>query len=137
MILRHYPDVNTGLGYWDEQLLNNCKKHGPSAAKTIGYTIGTSRDEGDYVGDYYLFTRLKYLASKELTKPLMTYAGEQDTFRGASVSLTEFGEAVLSRRLSSYPVNPIDEWVGGVHLSSEKEHLWFYNNGRLVGAKEA
>lgn len=136
LILRRYPDIKTGLGYWDYQLLINCKKHGPLAAKTIGYTIGSSSDEGDYVGDYYLFTRLKYLASKELTKPLIIYTGEQDTFRGASVALTEFGEAVLDRRLSSYPVNPIDEWVGGVHLSSEKCNLWFYNNGRLVDINE-
>jgi len=136
LMLRRYPDINTGLGYWDKQLLINTSNYSPSGTKTIAYTLVTDSEDDEYVGDGYLFNRLKYLASNELPKPLIKYSGRHDTFRESSVFLTEFGKEVVDGKLSSYPVNPIDEWVGGVHLSSKEGNLWFYDNGKLVSANK-
>jgi hypothetical protein len=48
------------------------------------------------------------------------------------VALTAFGEAVLDGRASNFPANPIDDWAGGVHLSSITGNVWLNDNGRLV-----
>lgn len=137
-MLRRYPHSETGLGFWDYQLLANAQKHGPLAARIIGYTyaVGSDLRDGDCVGDLYLFCRLRSLASSELAEPLFTLSGEQTSYRDTDVALTEFGAAVLSGEASSYPTNPIDEWVGGVHLSSSTGNLWFFKDGRLIGANE-
>ena len=48
------------------------------------------------------------------------------------VALTPFGEAVLDGTASNYLTNPIDEWAGGVRLSSADSALWFNDDGLLV-----
>ena len=131
-----YPQRKSGLLYWDWRLLKNCQKHGPSAARIIGHTMAVDLpDDGDIVGDLYLFYRLRELANKQNPKPLIELHGTQSSFRDTTVTLTEFGQSVAEGRESSYPTNPVDEWIGGVHLSSEKGNLWFYENGRLELAK--
>lgn len=38
---------------------------------------------------------------------------------------------VLEGHASSYPTNPIDEWIGGVHVSSEVGNVWMHDGDRL------
>ncbi|MCA9131440.1 MAG: hypothetical protein KDB22_30360, partial [Planctomycetales bacterium] len=64
-------------------------------------------------------------------EPLLELTGNMENCRGAEVTLTDFGRAVLEGRASAYPTNPIDEWIGGVHLSSEEGNLWMYNGDSL------
>ncbi len=135
-MLRRYPNSKTGLGFWEYQLLVNTQKHGPSAARIIGYTMGGDLKDGDYVGDGYLFFRLRNLANIEMAEPLITLTGAQTAMRDTHVALTQFGAAVLKGEVSAYPTNPIDEWIGGVHLSSSTGNLWFFKDGLLIGASE-
>lgn len=125
--------MESGLGFWGTQLLSNTKKHGPSASKIIAYSLGI---DGDYVGDLYLLSRLRSLASNKLTEPLLALSGAQTTIRDTEVALTKFGSAVLSGKVSSYPTNAVDEWIGGVHLFSSTGNLWFIDNGQLIEANK-
>lgn len=137
-LLRRYPRKDSGLLHWDFVLLKNIKAHGPLVPKIIGYSmteylIDLAEGDEDWVGDYYLWRRMKMMA--HYTDPLIsiTYADEleKNSMRGCTAVLTTFGEQVLNGEVSAFPTCPIDEWIGGVHLSSVERRLWFYQDGQL------
>ncbi len=132
LVMRRYPDRSSGLPHWDFQLLRNVRERGPRAGRIIGYTLGENLEDGDLTGDLYLFWRLLRMASATLPKPLLTVFGDRRTFQGTSVELTQFGLDVLDGTSSAAAVNPIDDWAGGVHLSTASGNVWFNDGGRLV-----
>jgi uncharacterized protein DUF1835 len=129
-LLRRYPDRASGLDFWDRILLGNVRARGPRAARVIGYTMGEHFDEGDLIGDRYFFWRLLSLGSSSLPAPLLSLSGDERTMQGTNVELTSFGEQVLDGKASAWPMNPIDYWAGGVHLSSAAGNVWFVEDGR-------
>lgn len=131
-MLRRYPDKRTGLNYWDFALLSAVSARGPKAARVIGYTIGDAYNDGDNVGDWFLFERLLGLGDERLPKPLVKLTGEMESMRNTLVELTEFGKAVLEGRASNYPDNPIEDWAAGVKLSSSEGKLWFRDGDVLT-----
>src|SRR5678816_3413045 len=82
----------------------------------------------------YMLGRLKRMADARLPKPLIEMGGDLTSIRygDVTVALTPFGREVLDGKASSYPINPIDDWAAGVHLSSREGNLWFNKGGRLV-----
>jgi len=135
LLLRHYPDIKTGLSHWEYKLLLAAKQYGPGGARIIAEVIGAA-EGGDSVGDYYLLSRLKYLSDKILPEPIFILSGDLTSFRKTSVLLTDVGEKILAHKMSYCDVNPVNDWVGGVHLSTEKGRLWLNNNGQIVGVCE-
>jgi hypothetical protein len=131
-VLRRYPDRATGLNFWDRRLLQDAHSEGPTAAGVIAHTIEAMFEDGDLVGDLYTFSRMLGMGSSALPQPLLNINGSRQLIARTEVTLTEFGAQVLSGAASSYPVNPIDDWAGGVHLSSAKGDLWFNDGGAIV-----
>jgi hypothetical protein len=131
-LLRRYPDRASGLDAWDRQLLASVRARGPHAGRIIGHTLGESQEVADLVSDVYLFTRLLRMASPAWPKPLLITSGEPPTMHDTNVELTGFGAQVLDGKASSWPVNPIDDWAGGVHLSSAAGNVWFVEDGRVI-----
>ena len=132
LMTRRYPDKRTGLSYWDHALLSRVKARGPEVSRIIGYTMADTFEFGDLVGDWYLFGRILRMGSERNPQPLLTLSGEMTAIRSTEAVLTPFGEEVLAGTVSNYPANPIDDWAGGVRLSSEEGALWFNDGGRLV-----
>jgi hypothetical protein len=132
--LRRYPSLATGLNYWDRQLLDNVKTFGPKAGSVLAHTIETMFEDGDLVGDLHMASRLLVMSNPALPKPLLNFTGSRQQVSRAEVTLTEFGERVLSGAESAFPVNPIDDWAGGVHLSSSQGNLWFNDDGAIIRA---
>lgn len=128
-LVYRYPDVKTGLGIWDERLLHFTMEKGPRVVRAIGFTMGYG-DTPDLVGDTYIFNRLLKLGSKDLAAPLVSISNPQ-SIRGCEAKLTAFGHDVLAGKASYLDENEIDDWVGGVHLSS-REHIAFRNSDRLI-----
>ncbi|HUQ09391.1 MAG TPA: DUF1835 domain-containing protein [Steroidobacteraceae bacterium] len=133
-LTRRYPDRATGLDFWDRQLLQNVRERGPRAARVVGYTMGEHMDGGDLIGDLYFFWRLLHMASPALPEPLLTMSGSGSAMQDTNFELTDFGAQVCAGKVSTWPVNPIDYWAGGVHVSSAAGNLWFIDDGRLSGA---
>jgi hypothetical protein len=133
-VLRRYPDRATGLNFWDRRLLQDAQSHGPKAASAIAHTIDAMAEDGDLVGDLYTFSRLLGMCSSSLPQPLLNFNGSRQQIGRAEVTLTEFGAQVLSGEASAHPVNPINDWAGGVHLSSTTGELWFNDDGAIVRA---
>lgn len=129
---RRFPQKKSGLFYWDEKLLKNVTEYGPRAASIIGRTIGSDLSDGDLMGESYLFARLRYLAN--VPEPLVAFKSSVMTVRGSEVELTSFGRSVLLGDAFSLTLNPVDEWIGGVHVSSSNGNIWLYEDGNLIKA---
>jgi hypothetical protein len=132
LMTRRFPDKRTGLCYWDNALLSRVEKRGPEVSRIIGYTIAETYAQGDLVGDWYLFGRLLRLGSEKNPHPLLTLTGDQSSIRSTEAVLTPFGAEVFKGAASNYPANPIDDWAGGVRLSSKDGALWFNDGGKPV-----
>jgi hypothetical protein len=131
-VLLRYPSRQTGLNEGDLRLLDNVRQFGPKAARVIGHAMAQAMELGDLEGDLYVFSRVFRMEDSRLPRPLLTLSGAQTSMRDTLVALTAFAIDVLEGRQCFHPVNPIDDWAGGVHLSSANGNLWFYDNGRIV-----
>ncbi len=132
LMTRRFPDKKNGLTYWDHALLGRVKARGPGVSHIIGYTLAETFELGDSVGDWYLFGRLLRMGNARNPRPLVTLSGDQQSIRNTEATITPFGEEVLKGTASNYPTNPIDDWAGGVRLSSEEGRLWFNDGGRVI-----
>lgn len=131
-LIHRYPDYHTGLGRWDSELLKYTKEKGPTATRIIGHTMGNNFDGSDLVGDPYLFSRLRRLASTDLAHPLVTTSGDPYDMRNCEVVLTDAGESVLAAEANAVELNGIDDWILGVHLDSGRGTVWYQREGTLV-----
>ena len=134
LMTRRYPDKRNGLSSWDHALLSRVEKRGPAVSLIIGHTMAETFEQGDLVGDWYLFGRLLRLGDARNPKPLLTLSGDQTSIRHTEAALTPFGVEVLKGTASNYPDNPIEDWAAGVKLSSASGELWFNDGGKLVRA---
>jgi Domain of unknown function (DUF1835) len=124
-----YPSISTGLNITDTELLARCKSRGPKESRILGEYLGAQWETIMDSGDVIVSWRISRLASPQLARPLLHL--EPDTTSANRhmrvVSLTEFGEAVLAGQANHLLVNGIDDWVGGVHLSSRHSNVWCYD----------
>jgi hypothetical protein len=129
-LARRYPDRASGLPYWDRRLLHQVRARGPKAADVLAATVGEMFEDADLVGDLYTFSRLVRMAA--VPRPLVELAGNRQQPDRTAVRLTGFGEEVLAGKASFLSANPLDEWVGGVHLSTAHHQLWLEEDGLIV-----
>jgi hypothetical protein len=132
LMTRRFPDRRTGLSYWDHALLSRVATRGPAVSHILGFTMAETFDQGDLVGDWYLFGRLLRLGSAANRKPLLMLTGDQLSIRHTEATLTGFGEEELASKAANYPENPIDDWAAGTQLVSRRGQLWFNDGGRLI-----
>jgi hypothetical protein len=128
-LLWRFPDADSGLGYLDRLLLELVVEVGPTAVKVIGYAIARSIDGLDWVGDAYLFARLRRMADRSLPQPLLSITGDGINLRGTEFQITRSGMAVLSGEANFVNLNGIDDWIGGTHLDSSTGKIWVQRNG--------
>jgi len=131
-LIYRFPDSETGLNYWESELLRYTQNKGPVVARVIGYTMGYGMDGPDWVGDEYLFARLRRLADSTLPHPFASITGSVNSMRDSEVTLTETGLKALAGELNFVELNGIDDQVGGVHLESSKGSVWFRKGDSLI-----
>ena len=132
-LMYRFPDVETGLSALKMQLLELVAEKGPTAVKVIGFTMARTIDWLDWVGDAQLFAWLKGLGEPSLPHPLISLTGNVANMRETEVRLTDIGRSVLAGEVNVVTLNGIDEWVGGIHLDSTADRVWFQRNGVIVG----
>jgi hypothetical protein len=126
-LLYRYPNSKSGVNAWEYQLLWYTRDVGPRAVRVIGHTMAHDMDFPDWVGDDYLFHRLRRLGDPTLRRPLVALTGDTRSMRDTQVLLTREGNDVLDGKASALDWLGIDDWVGGVHLDSSIGHVWLWN----------
>ncbi|MDJ0911208.1 MAG: DUF1835 domain-containing protein [Woeseiaceae bacterium] len=132
-----YPDSINGLSLWDEMMLDLVDERGRKAARIVGGAMTAEDSSGrsvslDSVGDLYLYYRLRNLASPELAQPLAQASSLDAPMGFAEYRLTEFGALAQIGERNAIFANGIDDWVCGVHLSSEEGQVWVREDGAIV-----
>ena len=132
-----FPDSINGISLWDEMMLDRVGERGRKAAMIVGGAMTAEIDVEhdltlDTVGDLYLFHRLRNLARPDLAQPLAVATSLDAPMRFAEYKLTEFGGLVQIGERNAIFANGIDDWVCGVHLSSETGNVWVRENGAIV-----
>ncbi len=131
-LMFRFPDIETGLNCWEDELLRYTRDRGPVVARVIGHTMTHDMKYPDRVGDVYLFARLRRLADAQLSRPFLSLSGSATTIRGSEVTLTDAGAKALEGDANFVELNGIDDWIGGVHLESSKGNVWFRRDDTLV-----
>lgn len=134
LFLRRYPDIKTGLPYWENRMLSETYRYGPKASKIIARLVAGEENDGDMAGDNYLFNRIEAMSGNNVPNPVFELSGALTQIGGTEINLTEVGKKILAGQVSYFDVNPVDHWVGGVHLSSENNQMWLNNNGLIIRA---
>ncbi len=124
--------MESGLNHLQMQLLRLVDEKGPTAVKVIGFTMIRTIDWLDWVGDAQLFAWLKRLGEPSLPHPLISFTGNEADMREAEVHLTDIGKRSWRENSNFVRLNGIDDWVGGIHLESVAERVWFQRNGIIV-----
>lgn len=131
-----FPDEKLGLSYFDALLLRYVKEQGPEAQKIIGFTMGHDMfDQGsphmlDVVGDGYLFNRLMSMSRWEF--PLVKANAQDKSMKDTKVELTQIGVQILEGEQNNIELNGIDDWVGGIRISSKSGKLWWREGKKLI-----
>jgi hypothetical protein len=131
-LLRRFPSPESGLNFWDWKILSCAARKAPKAMRIVAEAITSGPEDDDLAGDDYVFWRLRCLGNPDLPCPLFALTGDGRSMRGTEVAVTDFGTQMLERRAAWHTFNPIDDWAGGVHLSSANGNLWFNDKGRIV-----
>lgn len=139
--LEEFPSVANGLGRTDRQLLELVAggRRDPLAL----FMDNMALESHLFMGDWSTFRRLAALCDGP-TPLLRCRSGlpfrypprdklDIDEFRGQRFSLTVAGEEVLDGTADAAALNPVDHWLGGVHLRGDVG-LWRWDGskGRIV-----
>lgn len=130
--LAWYPAVKSGLGFWDEMLLNNSSANPVTVAQTMGGCLRHAAGLANCPGDGWLFHRLKRMADPDLAWPLLEMMGDGGTYRQTLTRLTDAGIDVLNGDENAIVLNGIEDHIGGVSLSLGNSQLWFYDGETLA-----
>lgn len=117
-LVYRYPDIRTGLSRWDEVLLRQTLENGPLLLRVFGHTWAT-RETPDWIGESYLFDRVMKLGGPDVASPLVSLSAGPPPKKRPHIEITDFGRKVLAGEANHVAENGIDDWVGGVHLTSD------------------
>lgn len=132
-LLSHYPDVVSGLNWYDTQLLAATQACQGDLAQVVAHTLDTVRNTASHTaGDVWLCWRLLRLGEPTIPLPAVTIEHDASSFWRSAVRLTAAGERILEGGTNFVVLNGLDDWVGGVHLDSRAGNVWYHHNGTLV-----
>jgi hypothetical protein len=130
--LAWYPSAKSGLGFWDEMLLNNSSTSPITAARTIEGCLRHAVGLGCMPGDAWLFHRIRRMADPGLAWPLLEMTGDGQTYRHSLTRLTDAGIDILNGDDNAIVLNGIEDRIGGVRLGLDQDRLWFYDGDSLT-----
>src|SRR5262249_19313369 len=133
-LLDRYPDSRSGLNLFDRLLLQYVPEYGPRAVRVIGHVMTHDFHRPDWVGDVYLFARMRRLAGADHPYPLLTLNSAMASIHETTVALTDAGPALLPGDANPVHLNGIEDRIPGVHLNPSAGRVWFRQEGRLIPA---
>jgi hypothetical protein len=113
------------LNRWEQHTLAAMSSEPAKLLHAIAATVGAVTDALDRIGDGWLVWRVERLASSSLRHPLCNFAEiDPERIMRSLVSLTDAGLDVLGGSANAIELNGVDDWIGGVHLSTDDGTVW-------------
>jgi DNA-binding transcriptional MerR regulator len=128
-LLEELPDARTGLSRTERQLLEPLLQ-GPKGPPEL-YVASQAREEAIFLGDAWAWKRLAELVPLVEELPPPPPLGDPREFTTAPVTLTKLGRDVLAGNADRIEVAPVDRWLGGTHLSAERDWRWDPKSGSV------
>jgi hypothetical protein len=127
--LSRFPSVRNGLGHAENKLLEFVSEGISDFLSLCKMFFEAEPAYG--LGDYQIWSDLKRMAASR--QSLVTITGFDDSdsasfsskIRKTSFNITKTGIDVLNGKADFVDMNPVDMWLGGLHLRNE--NLWRYN----------
>ena len=130
--LQNFPSTTNGLSL-TEQLALEAIAEGAIKAGNIFLSV-QSNEENPWMGDSMLFAALERL--RQGTVPLVESSRDEIIDLKVEVKLTAAGHRVLTGESDFIALNGIDNWVGGVHLTSNNVWRWDPLDQRVVRQRQ-
>lgn len=126
-LVEEYPSTLNGLGRSRQQILE-CLESGPLDPLTL-FKRCSEKEEARYLGDASFWNYLMEL--ERCANPLVTVSPDQfhlpghtGSFRQQTISLSETGKRVLADKMDNIDLNGCDQWIGGVHITTDSCPRW-------------
>lgn len=132
--LERFPSIRNGLARIENRALQLIRE---GHSRFSDLFAGFGEAEAIYgLGDSQFWLSLRRMSAT--IQPLITIRGEAneeidtpaltpEVVRHAKLEITRLGEAVLNGEADFVKLNPIEMWLGGVHLSGSKD-LWRWDD---------
>ena len=114
-LCEEYPAQDSGLSRTQKQILESCGQG--TRRKEDLFRLSQTREEAAFLGDSACYAQIDDLCAQPA--PLLTVLEQ-------GCEMTVLGRRVLAGDADWLEYQPIDRWIGGVHLTSE--HHWRWND---------
>lgn len=126
------PDSKSGLNACEREILralHDTDQHSTKIGKIMGPIMG--REGYVFKDDSYIYTCVKRLSDQHAKKPALVIGpllGGVDAMYLECITFTDFGKALSTGEANWLDENDIDYDVGGMHLSSKDNQIYFSNH---------
>jgi hypothetical protein len=130
-IVRHLEDLpwtSDGLSRTERAALTAIDRGAIDAG--AAFLAVQAAEERPWLGDGMLFSELERLA--RLPRPLVQMSAGPAIERETVVALTDASRAILRGDLDATAANPVDRWLGGVHLTPASLWRWDADRQRVA-----
>lgn len=121
-----FPSARNGIGIIEQRILEFIEE-GTGDFEALFNRFSRAQQRFGF-GDSEILRHLRLLAGRKV--PLVTII-EAEHVPKIAIGITEHGQAVL-RGTDDIPVNGIDTWLGGVHLTPDNLWRWDFQRGEIV-----
>ena len=112
-LCEEYPAHDSGLSRTQKQILEACAQG--ARRKEDLFRLSQAREEAAFLGDAPCYAEIEQLCSQPA--PLLTFLEQ-------GCEMTVLGRRVLAGDADWLEHQPLDRWIGGVHLTSDRHWRW-------------
>lgn len=121
-LIRRFPTSQTGLNYWQLQILNACKKYN-QISRILADVLPNLNNSLDFIHEQILFAKINMLLHSTENGSLLECSSKTSLTRTDELKLGSYGEDIL-RQITEIQVFKYDYWLGGIHLEHSSNN-WF------------
>lgn len=120
-LCEEYPAHDSGLSRTQKQLLEACAQG--ARKKEDLFRRSQAREEASFLGDMPCYAQIEELCAEPAPLLVALDHGYEPTV---------LGRRVLAGDADWLELQPLDAWLGGVHLTSERHWRWDDRQGTLI-----
>ncbi len=125
-LCEEYPATDSGLSRTQKQVLEACAQG--ARRKEEVFRRAQAREEASFLGDSACYAHIDDLCAEPAPLLSTLESGYEPTL---------LGRRVLAGDTDWLTHQPVDRWIGGVHLTSDQDWRWNEASERMVQGERA